>query len=296
MKDVDRQSGAVPVEARLNSGGCRIADGDLVVDDSTVLGSGGSGTVTTGMWLGTTKVAVKKLNAASDATEDEISEMYDEMFLLSKLHHPNIVTFYGYSHSAGSLCIVTEYVAGGDLSAYIFDTLRHPAYTLGHTLAVAKSICAGMIYLDSQKVVHRDLKPGNVLVTDWAAGAVKICDFGLSEMLVRRGLLAKSVFSTPAYSAPEISRSEHTGKVDVYSFGIVLWEMAARRHAWEDYKFAVDIERDVANGMRPDMPPAEGVPAWYCDLVKKCWDPVPYSRPSFREIFDTISAHQDDLH
>lgn len=289
MKTVDKQAGAISLVDELNKQGCRIADSDLELEceggiEAAALGSGGSGTVVKGLWQGTTEVAVKILHGGDS---ESLNDMYTEMNVLSKLRHPNIVTFYGYSHIDGSMCLVTEYVSGGDLSKYIFD--RSVDISFDHILVLAKSICAGMVYLHSQDVIHRDLKPGNILVTNWSAGSVKICDFGLSKALKRGEVLADDVFSTPAYSAPELNFSQHTKSVDVYSFAIILWEMAARKTAWEKFTTLFELSIAVENGERPEMPlVAAGIEEWYSELIEKCWSQAPLERPSFREIFDIL--------
>lgn len=291
MKDVDKRAGAVSLVDELKSQGCEISESDLTLDAQGDLGVGGSGTVTRGLWLGTTEVAVKILHGAdNDCDSEAMNDMYIEMGVLSKLRHPNIVSFFGYSHYNKSLCLVTEYVAGGDLNKYIYD--GSVSFPQEKRIAIAKSICAGMVYLHSQNVMHRDLKPGNILVTNWDAGTVKICDFGLSRALKKGKLLADGVFSTPAYSAPELSFSKHTKAVDVYSFAIILWEMAARKQAWDGFKSMLELAVAVENGERPKMPPCESSEGWYNDIVVKCWNQDPIERPTFREIFDMFREHQ----
>lgn len=106
---------------------------------------------------------MKALNNLPEFIENqELTEFYKEIELLSTLRHPNIVSMYGFSKKDGYLCLVTEFIQGGDL----FNVI-HSKQPLGFTLKteLALSLCRGMVYLHSKGIIHRDLKPANVLVT-----------------------------------------------------------------------------------------------------------------------------------
>lgn len=119
-------------------------------------------------------------------------------------------------------CIITEYLAGGSLRKYLHQQEPH-SVPLELVLKLALDIARGMLYLHSQGVLHRDLKSENLLLTEDMC--VKVADFGISCLESQCGS-AKGFTGTYRWMAPEmIKEKHHTKKVDVYSFGIVLWEL-----------------------------------------------------------------------
>jgi serine/threonine protein kinase len=162
----------------------------------------------------------------------------------SQLRHPNIVPMFGYCKKDGFICLVTEFVSGGNLYDLLYDQTKQ--IDIGTKIDLCASICRGMVYLHSKNVMHRDLKPQNILVQNfpfidnnknkeinneqlfsfrfsqvenWEEGKVKVCDFGLSTVTKKGDTQVSKEFGSPAYAAPELQTSNHTNKVDVFSFG-----------------------------------------------------------------------------
>lgn len=153
----------------------------------------------------------------------------------------------------------------------------------------------------------RDLKPGNILVESLLQARVKVCDFGLSIVpadadAAQEASVAEStqVFGSPAYAAPELSRPEHTNAVDIFSFGIVLWELWLRTKPWLEYQRSTSIGDAIAAGKRPnsELVMVKTRSAQQKDpasteklrtLMIKCWSPAPMSRPTFQYIFLAVS-------
>ncbi|XP_020521963.1 LEAF RUST 10 DISEASE-RESISTANCE LOCUS RECEPTOR-LIKE PROTEIN KINASE-like 2.5 isoform X2 [Amborella trichopoda] len=197
------------------------------------LGTGTYGTVYYGKWRGS-DVAIKRIKGScfsSGRPEDNklIAELWKEARMLGQLHHPNVLAFYGVVKDgpAGSLAIVTEYMVNGSLR----QVLRRKDRTIDRRkrVIIAMDAAIGMEYLHEKKVVHFDLKSHNLLVNmrDPHRPVCKIGDLGLSKVK-QQTLVSGSVRGTLPWMAPELlslKANMVTEKVDVYSFGIVMWEL-----------------------------------------------------------------------
>ncbi|CAN8287486.1 unnamed protein product [Cochlearia groenlandica] len=253
------------------------------------LGSGTFGTVYHGKWRGT-DVAIKRIKRScfigrSSEQERLTSEFWHEAEILSKLHHPNVMAFYGVVKDGpgGTLATVTEYMVNGSLRHVL---LSNRQIDRRKRLIIAMDAAFGMEYLHSKNIVHFDLKCDNLLVNlkDPARPICKVGDFGLSK-IKRNTLVTGGVRGTLPWMAPELlsgSSSKVSEKVDVFSFGIVLWEILTGEEPYANMHYGAIIGGIVNNTLRP------GVPS-YCDpewrlLMEQCWAPDPFVRPSFPEI------------
>lgn len=229
------------------------------------------------------KVAVKK--PLKDISSDALKKFLEEVQIMTKLHHPNIVVCLGACVEPGKLMLILEYLEYGSL--YDFLRSKHAEKVLNYSkvLKFATDIARGMRYLHHRvQIIQRDLKSRNLLVDD--SYNVKICDFGLSrenaedeETLTACG--------TPYWAAPEvILGAKYDQKADVYSFAIVLWEIITREEPY-DGQPGMNIAFLVAqDGLRPDVPAF--CPDPYAQLMTACWDDQPENRPSFTEILNTL--------
>nr|CAB3466364.1 unnamed protein product [Digitaria exilis] len=208
-----------------------IKNGDL--EELRELGSGTFGTVYYGKWRGT-DVAIKRIKKSCFAgrlSEQEklTSDFWREAQILSKLHHPNVVAFYGVvpDGTGGTLATVTEFMVNGSLRNVLLRKDR--MLDRRRKLTIAMDAAFGMEYLHSRSIVHFDLKCDNLLVNlrDPQRPICKVGDFGLSR-IKRNTLVSGGVRGTLPWMAPELlngSSSKVSEKVDVFSFGIVLWEI-----------------------------------------------------------------------
>jgi serine/threonine protein kinase len=159
---------------------------------------------------------------------------------------------------------------------------------------IAFGIAFGMAYLHSMNVIHRDLKPANVLLDE--KFFPRIGDFGLSKMISLESALKMTMgVGTPAYMAPEMDSEEWgeddiSGPADVFSFGMMLWELAADQRPFAKYDpktAGFKVRQDISGGIRPDMP--ENVTAEMRELITACWDQIPDNRPRFDDIVNNPS-------
>jgi len=254
------------------------------------LGEGMFGKVYKAKWLGTT-VAVKKLrNRASVDTEALHKEFATEVAVLSQLRHPNLVLFLGASTKSGNLCIISEYMENGNL----YDFIRDNKLTHQRRLQMAIDIACGMNYMHhfsaTGPFIHRDLKSLNILVD--INLNLKICDFGLSK-LKAPGAQLETQLGTPRWTAPEIlAGKKYNEKVDVYSYGILLWELYTTKVPFEGSSNE-DVKRLIISGIRPHIPSI--CPGSYKELVKDCWNPEPEKRPTFDDIVSRLEDLKKNL-
>ncbi|XP_040004454.1 serine/threonine-protein kinase Nek5-like isoform X2 [Xiphias gladius] len=164
------------------------------------------------------------------AREKEASKK--EVMLLSRMKHPNIVSFTTSFQEGGSLYIVMEYCDGGDLMNKI-NTQRGVPFAEEQIVAWFVQICLGLKHIHDRKVLHRDIKAQNIFLTNRGMKA-KLGDFGIARMLNNTVELARTCVGTPYYLSPEICESRpYNNKTDIWSLGCVLYELCALRHPFE---------------------------------------------------------------
>lgn len=240
------------------------------------IGRGGYGEVYRGVWGGT-EVAIKML-FTDNMSAKLISDLRNEVELLCKLRHPNIVLFMGACTEPETPCIVTEYLGRGSLANILLDESVDMDW--GLRLQIGIDCARGMAYLHSRNpvIIHRDLKTDNLLVDDnWQ---VKVADFGLAT--VKSRTFAKTMCGTTGWVAPEVLAEEgYTEKADVYSFAIILWEMLTRQIPYAG-KNTMQVVRSVDRGERLAIPAC--CPPDYAQLINDCWNTDPVKRLSFVEV------------
>ncbi|XP_022755398.1 uncharacterized protein LOC111303416 [Durio zibethinus] len=254
------------------------------------LGSGTYGAVYHGKWKGS-DVAIKRIKASCFAgrpseRERLIADFWKEALILSSLHHPNVVSFYGIVRDGpdGSLATVTEFMVNGSLKQFLQKKDR--TIDRRKRLIIAMDAAFGMEYLHGKNIVHFDLKCENLLVNmrDPQRPVCKIGDLGLSKVR-QQTLVSGGVRGTLPWMAPELLSGKSnmvSEKIDVYSFGIVMWELLTGEEPYADMHCASIIGGIVNNTLRPK------IPSW-CDpewktLMEKCWASDPAERPSFSEV------------
>jgi tRNA A-37 threonylcarbamoyl transferase component Bud32 len=229
-------------------------------------------------------VAVKVYKA--DVDDREKQRQRTEFNLLRSLRHDNVVLFIGVVESPFS--VVTEFADRGSLRDFLSSGV---IYTPATVVRLARGIVAGMEYLHAQRVMHRSLRPENVLVTsDYRA---LISDFRVSSMIT----LCQSLSSAGGEMdrrvlpslAPERLRGEpYSWQADAWSFGITLYELVTRRAPYGGVADSFGIIQAIVAGERPPIP-AE-VPEAFARIIEACWAAEPARRPSFAQLGRALDA------
>lgn len=180
------------------------------------------------------RLAIKtlRLEGVRPADLDErTARLHREAKAAGRLNHPHIVTLFDVGEDHGLLFLAFEYVAGRDLHQRLVDG---PPLSLREALRIARETAEGLEYAHRQGIVHRDIKPGNLLLD--AEGRVKISDFGIAKMLGQNTELTTTgmVIGSPHYLSPEQVRGEPLdGASDVFSLGVVLYELISGRRPFD---------------------------------------------------------------
>ncbi|XP_050223731.1 serine/threonine/tyrosine-protein kinase HT1-like [Mercurialis annua] len=238
-------------------------------------------------------VAIKIVSQPEE--DEDLAAMLEKQFtsevaLLFRLRHPNIVAFVAACKKAPVFCIITEYLAGESLRKYLHQQVPH---SVPHNLVLklALDIARGMQYLHAQGVLHRDLKSENLLLGEDMC--VKVADFGISCLESQCGS-AKGFTGTYRWMAPEmIKEKHHTKKVDVYSFGIVLWELLTALTPFDNMTPEQAAFAVCQKNARPPLPP--GCPPAFSHLIKRCWSSNPDKRPHFDEIVRILERYSESI-
>lgn len=242
------------------------------------IGKGSFGEVYLGHYLGT-EVAVKKI-LANKITPEFTQEFAREASLMRDLRHPNVVQFIGAAFEEPDICIVTEYMSQGSLYHLLHDPNVKISWEQVRKIALDAARGMAYLHLRTPAIIHRDLKSHNLLVdSSWK---VKVCDFGLSRIAVD---LHKTMTAcgTPCWTAPEILRNaRYTTKADVFSYGIVLWELVTRDEPFSGMPAFQVIFAVGTKGVRLPLPAI--CPPELIKLITSCWQEDPSLRPPFSDI------------
>ncbi|KAJ8539586.1 hypothetical protein K7X08_013838 [Anisodus acutangulus] len=227
------------------------------------------------------EVAVKVLKPEC-LNENVQNDFAQEVYILRKVRHKNVVQFIGACTKPPHLCIITEFMSGGSL--YDFLHKKKSFFRLPSLLKVAIDVSKGMSYLHQNKIIHRDLKTANLLMDE--NQVVKVADFGVARVEVQSGVMTAET-GTYRWMAPEvIGHRPYDRKADVFSFGIVLWELLTEKLP---YEFLTPLQAAVAvvqKGLRPTIPP--NTHPMLVELLERCWQQEPCLRPEFSEILDIL--------
>lgn len=279
-------SGARQVDQVMDDvGECEIPWDDLILGERIGLGSYGE--VYRADWNGG-EVAVKKF-LDQDFSGAALAEFKREVRIMRRLRHPNVVLFRGAVTRPPHLSIITEFLPRGSL----YRILHRPNCQVDEKrrIKMALDVAKGMNCLHSSipTIVHRDLKSPNLLVdNNWN---VKVCDFGLSRLKHNTFLSSKSTAGTPEWMAPEVLRNEPSNeKCDVYSFGVILWELATLRLPWSGMNPMQVVGAVGFQNKRLDIP--KEVDPLVARIIWECWQTDPNLRPSFSQLTVALKSLQ----
>ena len=246
------------------------------------------------------KVVIKMIKEEIQADPVAVHEFNVEQGMLSRVNHPNIIKLIGAGRTPRCF-IVLEWLGGGTLNSILQQNqikpglaqrlFRKPSFTYTNLLSRAKDITDALHYLNFEchpgaTIIHRDLKPDNVGFT--ADGQLRLFDFGLCICVKARESAEEAYEMTGntgslRYMAPEVARKQaYTEKVDVHSFGIMLWQMARDRVPFKGMSREEFMDTVVVRNERPKLD--KSWPKPFSDLLLSCWNPKQKARPSFKEL------------
>ncbi|KAJ4704266.1 putative Protein kinase atn1 [Melia azedarach] len=258
------------------------------------IGEGAHGKVYEGRY-GDRIVAIKVLHRGSTSEERTAleSRFVREVNMMSRVKHDNLVKFIGACKDP-LMVIVTELLPGMSLRKYLVG-LRPNKLDLHVALNFALDIARAMDCLHANGIIHRDLKPDNLLLTS-DQKSLKLADFGLArEESVTEMMTAET--GTYRWMAPELystvtlrqgEKKHYNNKVDVYSFGIVLWELLTNRMPFEGMSNLQAAYAAAFKHERPRLP--EDISPDLAFIVQSCWVEDPNLRPSFSQIIRMVNA------
>jgi tetratricopeptide (TPR) repeat protein/predicted Ser/Thr protein kinase len=233
-------------------------------------------------------VALKIIRPEIAGDTDVIDRFKREIHLSSSVTHRNVLRVYDLGEAEGVRFLTMQFVEGDDLSNLLKKTGALPTPRL---VALFRQICEGLAAAHEEGVVHRDLKPQNVLLD--AEDHVYLTDFGLAKNLggslrTERGV----VMGTPSYMSPEQVRGEAVDKrSDIYSLGIVFYEMATGRTPFEGGSMFEVMMRRLSTPPKPVTESNREIPPYLCKVVERCLEVDPGSRfQSVEEILEVLDS------
>ncbi|NQU23408.1 MAG: protein kinase [Candidatus Nealsonbacteria bacterium] len=212
-------------------------------------------------------VAVKVPRPGRFSSEDETEKFLEEARLAARLNHPGIVTVHDVGREGDQCYIVTEYIQGRTLQELADSESLHPAEAAGLVARVADALH----YAHKKGFVHRDLKPGNILIDD--QGHPHVVDFGLAVSEDSQRLHAGQIAGTPAYMSPEQVRGETQyvdGRTDIWSLGVILYQMLTGRQPFWRGTAAECLDEIQQRDPKPPRQIDDSIPAELERIVLKC--------------------------
>lgn len=274
-------AGKPSLPAPADSSEWEISESQLNFHDK--IASGAFGVLYRGHYCGQ-EVAIKVLKTGEKASQEEVHrEFAQELSILRKVRHKNIVQLIGAMTKPPRLCLVTEFMKRGSALQFLH---KHAPLKLPQLLKLSLGVALGMDYLHKVNVVHRDLKTANLLMDE--NEVVKVADFGVARVKSTDGTPMTAETGTYRWMAPEVIAHQHyTHKCDVFSYGILLWELVSGGDipysGYTPLQAAVGV---VQRGLRPTVP--QTCHPVVAQVMQYCWQPDPNARPEFEQVVELL--------
>jgi anaplastic lymphoma kinase len=243
-------------------------------------------------------VAVKTLPEMSTVQSE--SDFLMEAAIMAKFNHPNIVHLIGVCFDRHPRFIVLELLAGGDLKNFLREGRNKPErpspLTMKDLIYCALDVAKGCRYMESKRFIHRDIAARNCLLSSKGPGrVVKIADFGMARDIYRSDYYRKGgkAMLPIKWMPPEAFLDGiFTSKTDVWSFGVLLWEVFSLGLMPYTGLPNRDVMQLVTGGGRLDAP--QGCPIAIYRIMAECWNPTPEDRPTFSNLLERLNACTQD--
>ncbi|RHZ80945.1 hypothetical protein Glove_130g8 [Diversispora epigaea] len=257
-----------------------------VFKDLDYIGRGGFGSIDSATLI---DEKIPKMRVALKSIVVSVDDI--KLFLMqhSKVgSHENIIDFYGVSQkdlNSNEYILVLEYANGGTLRDYLESNFKNLEWS--DKLNFAKQIAKAIKHLHSHDVIHRDLHPENILIHN---NIIKISDFGLAKLISDPSITLLSLAGSIEYSDPmlliEWDKFKRTKASDLYSFGILLWEISSGKKPYNQYKTHFEKKNHIVKGNRET--PVKGTPQDYINIYQDCWKQEPNQRPNIDEVMQVL--------
>lgn len=232
-----------------------------------------------------------------DINDEVLFDLYREVNIMSKLNHPCILKFIGYSNvnfeQEEHPTIITEFLKNGSLKQVLMNeslSMAPPKWNNTTKLINIYGIAAALYYLHQQNIIHRDLKPDNILLDDNLYP--KLADFGLSKELSEDYKNIPNPLyklkGTPVYCSPEIlSQNCYSKAGDIYAFGLIVYEIMTNLTPYEDATNYFSLMKIILiEKVHPSF--KYPIPDCYRDLIEDCWSFQPEKRPTIETIVQNL--------
>ncbi|CAK8574943.1 unnamed protein product [Lathyrus sativus] len=230
-----------------------------------------------------TEVAIKEI--ATLRLNKKLQEsLMSEIYILKRINHPNIISLHDIIQAPGKIHLVLEYCKGGDLSMYIQRHGKVPEATAKHFML---QLAAGLQVLRDNNLIHRDLKPQNLLLSrNDEKSVLKIADFGFARSLQPRGL-AETLCGSPLYMAPEIMQlQKYDAKADLWSVGAILYQFVTGKTPFTGNN-QIQLLQNIMKSTELQFPSdSQGLCSECRDLCQKLLRRNPVERLTFEEFFN----------
>ena len=254
------------------------------------IAKGASGAVYKARWQG--MFCAVKVFERKYSEPDVLDAFYQEVDILKNLHHENLVRFYGFGTEPAPF-IVTEFLLG-NLTELLYGKKKAVELHDKRQVMLSLGMANGLAFLHRKGICHRDLKSPNVLYNRDLY--IKLCDFAFSKFKGKvedETLKFESRVGTPAWMAPEVLRGDgYTLSADVYSYGVIIWEMVTRSEPFKGVNALAIINQVGTDGRRLEVP--SDCPPFWRRLMLRCWA-EPEERPSSAEVLAMLQKLKADV-